>query len=166
MVSIYLALPVLALLAVLQTSVVPRLTLWGVFPDLPLLAVVSWSLLGGARAGAGWGLAAGLALDILSGAPLGAATLGLGAAGFLAGLGEAGLSRAGALPLGAAFLATLIYDLTFLAFRQVVGHHVAWLEALWRIILPSAVLNSALILPVLWLSRQILWATRRGEIDL
>jgi rod shape-determining protein MreD len=144
-VTIYLVIPLLLIVAVLQTSLVPYFTLWGVFADLPILFVVSWGLLAGSREGALWGFIAGVAVDALSGAPFGAAAFSLIVVGFLAGMGGASVSRAQlALPLVTIFLATILYDLTFLLIVRLSGQPVVWLESLLRIVLPSAALNTVL----------------------
>lgn len=148
--TIYLVVPLLVVVAILQTTVISHLTLWGVFADLPLLVVVGWSLLRGAREGVVWGFVGGLVVDLLSGAPFGAATLALMAVGFLSGLGEATVFRTHvALPLVTVFLATILYDMIFLLVVQVSGQTVAWWSSLFRIILPSAALN-ALLTPVVF----------------
>jgi rod shape-determining protein MreD len=149
-VTIYLVVPLLVVVAILQTTVVSHLTLWGVFADLPLLVVVGWSLLRGAREGVVWGFVGGLAVDLLSGAPFGAATLALTVVGFLSGLGEATVFRTHvALPLLTVFLATILYDLLFLLVVQISGQTVIWWSSLFRIILPSAMLN-ALLTPIVF----------------
>lgn len=149
--SIYLVIPLLLIIGVLQAAVVPHLALWGVFPDLPVLVVVSWSLLEGRRQGIVWGFIAGLIVDLFSGAPFGAATLSLIAVGALSGLGQATVFRTHiALPLITMFLATIVYDLLFLLVVQISGTPVAWLGSVVRIILPSAVLNTVLM-PVVYL---------------
>ena len=155
--TIYLVVPLLVVVAILQTTLVPHLAIGGVFADLPLLVVVSWSLLRGPREGILWGFVAGLAVDLFSGAPFGASTLALIAVGLLAGLGAATVFRAHvALPLLAMFLATIVYDLLFLLVVRISGYPVAWLESFYRIILPSAVLNAVLtpviFVPMRWLN--------------
>jgi rod shape-determining protein MreD len=151
-VSIYLVAPLLIVIAILQSTVVPHLTIWDVFPDLPVLVVVSWSLLRGAGEGVVWGFISGLAVDLLSGAPFGAATLSFIAIGFLSGLGEATVFGAHvALPLITTFLATILYDLLFLLIVQISGNSVDWMGSLFRIILPSAVFNAALM-PIVFLA--------------
>ncbi len=161
--TIYLAIPLLVLIAVLQATLVSRLALWGVFVDLPVLVVVSWSLLRGPREGMLWGFIAGVAVDLLSGAPFGAATLSLIAVGFLSGLGKTSVfaavdSEVGIVfPVVMAFLATVLYDLFFLFIVWISGHTVAWLDSLLRIILPSAVLN-AVLMPVVFPAMRMLHA--------
>jgi rod shape-determining protein MreD len=147
-VTLYLVIPFLVVVALVQATIVPHLTIWGVYPDLPLLVVVSWSLLRGAKEGMVWGFIAGVAVDLFSGAPFGAATLGMLAASILSGLGQAAVFRAHvALPLLVMFLATIVYDLVFLLVVRITGETVDWLPSLLRVILPSAVLN-ALLTPV------------------
>jgi len=143
--TLYLAVPILMVVGILQATIVPQLKLWGIFADLPVLVVTSWSLLQGAREGMVWGFVAGLVVDLLSGAPFGAATFALIAAGFVSGMGQATVFRTHiALPLIVTFLATIIYNLIFMLVLQIMGQPVAWLESLWRIVLPAAVLNTFL----------------------
>ena len=163
--TIYLLVPLLAVVALLQTTIVPGLAVWGVFANLPLLVVVCWSLLRGPREGATWGFIAGLMVDLLSGAPFGAATLSLVVVGFLAGLGETTVFRARiALPMVAMFLAAILYDLLFLLVVQISGQPVPWPDSIFRIVLPSAVLNAALT-PVLFLTMRWLY-TRFGREEM
>jgi rod shape-determining protein MreD len=145
-----LVVPLLLFIAILQTTIVPHLAIWGVFPNLPLLIVVSWSLLQGARKGIIWGFVAGLAVDLLSGAPVGTATLSLMAASLMAGLGRATIFQTFfAMSLVAMFLATAVYGLCFMLILQISGQHVDWLNSLLRIVLPSALLN-ALLTPIVF----------------
>lgn len=156
--------PLLAVVAILQTTLVPHLAIWGVFADLPLLFVVSWGLLRGAREGILWGFVAGLAVDFFSGAPFGASTLAMIAVGLLAGLGAVTVFRAHiVLPFVAMFLATVIYDLLFLLVVRISGYPVAWLESLYRLIVPSAALN-AVLTPVVFVTMRWLH-TRLGRED-
>jgi rod shape-determining protein MreD len=162
-VTIYLVIPLLLAAAILQTSVMPHLAIWGVFPDLPLLIVVNWSLVRGAREGIVWGFVAGIALDLLSGAPFGAATLSLMVVGLLSGLAPTSVAHAQlVLPPVTVFLATLAYDLIFLSVVQVAGHSVDWGGTLLRIALPSALLNAVLTPPFFWIARTLdRWIARR-----
>jgi rod shape-determining protein MreD len=161
-VTLYLVAPALFLIVTLQASAVPHLRIWGVFPDLPLLFVVCWSLLRGSRGGLVWGLIAGLFLDLLSGTPAGAATVALGAVGFLAGLAQRSAFRAQLLlPVLVMAVSTVVYDLILLLAMLLSGRTVLWLETLGRIVLPSAVLN-LLLLPVVYFSLRGLYRRFSG----
>jgi rod shape-determining protein MreD len=157
-VSIYLVLPLLAIVAILQTTLLPSLTIWNVFANLPLLVVVSWGLLRGPREGATWGFIAGSMVDLLSGAPFGAATVSLIVVGSLAGLGETIVFRARiALPMLFTFLATIVYELLFLLIVRISGQSMAWLDSIFRLVIPSAILN-ALLTPIVFLATSWLYA--------
>jgi rod shape-determining protein MreD len=149
-VTLYVVIPLLLLVSILQTALIPYLSIWGIFADLPLLFVISWGLLEGKRQGLLWGIIAGMSIDILSGAPFGAATLSLGLVGFLVGLGQATVFRYHvALSLVAIFLATILYSIVFLSIVSILGQSVDWLDSMLRIVQPSAVLN-ALLLPLVF----------------
>jgi rod shape-determining protein MreD len=164
-VTLYLAVPLLVLVAIVQASAVPRLAVWGVYPDLPLVFVACWGYLRGWREGLIWGLIAGLAVDLLSGAPLGAATVAMAAAGLLAGRARSAAPRSSLLvPLVGVFLLTVLYDLIFMLALAVSGQTVLWLETLARIVLPSAVLNGVLAVGVYWLMRVLY--TRFGSEEM
>jgi rod shape-determining protein MreD len=155
-VTLYLVLPLVVVVAVLQTTVLSHLTVWGVFVDLPLLIVVSWSLAQGPREGMVWGFVVGIAVDLFSGAPFGAATLSLMAASGLAALGRRSVFAARVVfPVVIAFLATILYDLSFLSIVWVSGRPVSWLDSLFRIILPSAALN-AVLMPAVFAAMRVL----------
>jgi rod shape-determining protein MreD len=153
-VTIYLVIPLMIAAALLQVALIPHLSVWGVFADLPLLLVLSWGLLRGSREGVVWGFVAGLFTDLFSGGPFGAATLSLMAAGALSGQGQNIVFRHYLLlPSLMALLGTVVYDLLFLLVLQITGHAVVWLETVARIVVPSAALNACLIPIVLGLMR-------------
>jgi rod shape-determining protein MreD len=165
-VSIYLVIPLLVAVAVVQATFMPHLRIWGVFPDLPLLIVVSWSLLRGGGKGVVWGFIAGIAVDLFSGAPFGAAALALIAVALLSGLGAITVYRTHiALPLLTVFLVTIVYDLIFLLVVRVSGQTVAWLDGLFRVILPSAVLNTVLMPLVFGVMRWLHTRLSSGEME-
>ncbi len=164
--TLYLVVPFLVVVAVLQTTFIVHLTIWGVHPDLPLLVVAGWSLLRGPREGAVWGFIAGVVVDLLSGAPFGAATLSLTIVGLLAGLGRATVFRSRlVLLLATAFLGTIVYDLIFMVVLAISGRTVVWLDGLLRIIIPSALINAVLMPLVYWLMRSMQKRVGRADME-
>jgi rod shape-determining protein MreD len=158
-VTIYLVVPVLVVVALLQATIMPHLAVWGVFPDLVVLVVASWGLLRGPAEGSLWGFISGVAVDLFSGAPFGAATLSLIMVGLVSGLGKTSVLRAHVtLPLLTVFLATIIYNLVFLLVLVVSGQNVVWLDSALRVILPSALLNAVLTPPIFGTMR---WSQNR-----
>ena len=150
----YLLVPLVLAVAVFQSSAASHLAVWGVFPNFPLLLVLSWCLLGGARSGIVWGFVAGVMLDLCSGGPFGAATFSLMAVSLLSALGQAAMNRGHVfLLLFAAVAATLISGLVFLRIVRLSGYAVAWLDSLVRILLSTAAVNAVLLPAVYWLMR-------------
>ena len=155
----YVTILLLSTVVILQTTAMPYLSILGVKPDLVLLMVVSWSLLRGAKEGMIWALVGGIGLDLVSGAPFGISTVALVGLSLLAGLGQFSVFRTHiALPLIAALIATLAYDLFFLLLLLMRGASIAWVDSLIKVMLPSILVN-VLLAPLVykalyWLHRQ------------
>ncbi len=151
-----LGLPLLAVAAVLQASVLSRLHLVGGTADLVLLLALSWTLIGEWQGGPVWGFIGGLCLDVLSGGPLGANALSLVVVAYLAGLTEGRFYRSHfLLPLATVLLGTLLYHLLYLSLLAATGHTVAWLASLSQVTLPAVLLNTVLMLPLYHLLRWV-----------
>lgn len=73
--SIYIAIPVMIVLAVLQTAVWPYFPILGVIPQIPLLVALCWGLIRGINEGVVWGFIAGIILDAFSISPVGITAL-------------------------------------------------------------------------------------------
>lgn len=143
--KVYLSAPLLFLLALLQVTLVSRLTVAGVQPNLVFAAVVSWALLEGPTEGATWGLLSGLALDLLSGAPFGIHSFVLATVGTLAGFGAALIPSEHALLVpGVSLLCTIVEQgASYWLLRQA-GWPLEWGAVLAAVVVPMAVLNLVL----------------------
>lgn len=143
-------LPLLIVSTMLQSTLLAHLRLLGGQPDLVLLIVVSWSLLGRNPEGMAWAFVGGLLLDLFSGAPLGVSSVGLVLAAFVAGLGPGQVSRNNVvLPPVMILVGTAIYHGVTLALLVALDlQPPAWLDSLSYVTLPSGLLNLALVLPV------------------
>lgn len=140
--NLYLGLLILGGAALLQSTVLSSLDIWGVRPSPVLLLVVSWSIVRGGVEGIWWGFIGGLALDLLSGGPWGVSTLALMLVGLLAGLAEVNLSRSNVLfPTAMILGASLLYDLLCLILLSLAGWRMALLDTFLVVILPTAILN-------------------------
>lgn len=147
----YLAVVLLAGIALLQTTLAPHVSFTGAKPQLMLLAVVSWSLLRGGRAGVVWGFIGGLMLDFLSGGPFGIFTLSLILVGYVSGVGEINVFRVHFLWLGMiVVMATWFYNVITLGLLQLLRQPVAWEAGLLHVVLPVVLLN-ILALPLIYL---------------
>ncbi|MFN2130826.1 MAG: rod shape-determining protein MreD [Anaerolineae bacterium] len=152
----YLYFAILFGIALLQSTVMPRITLLGVHPDLVLMAVTSWSLLRGAEEGMLWALVSGVILDLLSGAPFGVYSLTLLIVGFATGLGQRNMLRIDILaPIIVIPVATLVYMLVIATLLKVLGWNMAWGARLKAVLLPSILVNS-LAMPFVYLPARLL----------
>jgi rod shape-determining protein MreD len=75
--ALYLAIPLMVVLVILQSAVLPNFTIFGVVPQLMFVATISWSLLRGLREGLAWAFVAGLLTDLFSAGPIGVTSLAM-----------------------------------------------------------------------------------------
>ena len=142
----------LVLLALLQATVVPAIPGLGLRPDLVLLVVLAWTMVRGTREGAVGAFVGGLALDIFSTLPLGSHSALLLLIIVPVGWLGAPFYRGNPIyPIGGAFLATLLYNVLLLALGSFLGQPVPWASMLWRLVLPMALGEAALISLVYWI---------------
>ncbi len=157
--NLYLTLPLLTGVALIQTTLLARVSVLGAQPDLMLLVVLAWTVMRGADEGLGWAFIGGIMLDVLSGGPLASTALALIAVAAMAGqsLGQGIGSEVVRLIL-LALLGALIYHLVLLILLSWTGHTIDWQFALAEVALPSAVLNAALMpfvqQPLSWVEHQ------------
>jgi rod shape-determining protein MreD len=156
--AVYTMLPLLGFMAIIQTTVGPRLAIANVQPDLVLLVVLISTLLFGNREGILWAFAGGLWLDLLSGGPMGASSLALMVAALLAGVGHNRLFRSNlVVPSLATLLGTMGYSLTYLGILTGIRVFIQndslaltldrlLLPSLERLVLPAMFYNTALML--------------------
>jgi rod shape-determining protein MreD len=153
----YAVISLLGLIAVTQTSILARISSHGWYPNLMLLSVIAWSLQRGPREGMLWGFAGGIALDLLSGAPLGLNVILLTLCGYLAGLGESRIFRTNfILPIVFVIVMTIGYYAMQVMILQFMGTPLPWLDTVIWVLLPSLALNlvfsPVVFRPLRWLS--------------
>ncbi len=146
--GIAIGIPLLAILAILQSSIVNNLTLLDGRPDLILLAIVAWGLTGRSRDSMVWGLIGGLLLDVLSGFPFGMSSIILISLAFLVSLLEQRFWEAHFLmPLGVTLIVSILYHAMQGFTLWFIGQPMDLMTALYRVLLPSTFLNILLALP-------------------
>ena len=106
-VALAIVLPLAA--ALLQSAVVPFISVGGARPNLPFLVAGSWSIAAGAGEGVWWAFVGGLAADLLSGGPLGAFAVASLPPVALIGLGERPALRPTPVLIGASYLAAAAF---------------------------------------------------------
>ena len=144
-----IGIPLLIILAILQTTVFADIHFFDGRPDIVLVAIIGWGLAGGDRQAMLWGLIGGLLLDSFSGLPLGSSAISLILIAFFVSLYAGRVWEANLLmPLGIALAASLVYHFLALAWLWILGRELDLPFSLTRVILPSTILNMILMHPV------------------
>ncbi len=163
--SVYLAVPVMLVLAVVQTAVLPHFPILGLIPQPVFLVALSWGLLRGINEGIVWAFIGGICLDLFSVGPLGATALAF----MLAILAVTWVENAMPtsrffLPMIMAALATLIYLFVYFFLLRLLGQQFNMQTAV--ALSPLAILHGALVLPIYWLMYYLDRGFRPRRIEL
>lgn len=147
-----LALLGLVLVVIIQATLMARLRVLGACPNLLLVSTITWGLLRTVGEGVVWGFAGGLALDLITGMPLGTSSLAAMTACLLTGLGRNRVFGNNLWwPILIVALATPVYGWIVLLTQQFRGLPVDWGASTARVIAPELALNVAsmvLVYPV------------------
>lgn len=148
--------------ALLQTTVVPFISVGGARPNLPLLVAGSWSIAAGAAEGVWWAFIGGLAADLLSGGPLGAFAVASLPPVALIGLGERPAPRPVPVLIGASFLtaAAFVAGILYVGALALAGTPVPDVGGLAIHIGGGAIFTGGLAIATYPIAR---WVARRGE---
>lgn len=133
--------------AVVQVSVMSRVSLAGATPQLVLLSVVAWSLVRGPVEGIFWGFAGGLLYDLTSGGPVGVSALAMiGVAALAGALGGQLFGSNPLLPMLAVFLASITFFVLNAFLLATLHYPTDWRSILADVAFPTAVANAILSL--------------------
>jgi len=160
----YRFVPLLLLMAILQTTLMSRMTIAGVKPDLMLMLVVAQTVFAGTLPGMLWGLVGGLFLDLLSGGSFNVLVLVLPMVAFVSGLmtGES-LRHRFVLPLILVFVGSLLQGGLVVLALQLADLPVFWSLGLASIVMQSATINTALM-PLVYLAFNR-WGPRKRGLE-
>lgn len=148
----YVGVPLVVFLALLQTASVPLFSLFGAHPNLVLILLVSWAAVRGETEVMVLIPVAGLALGLLGSEPVGLYLLALAPLAVLRLARPSGFVQADLLmALGLALAATLAYEGIFLVTLRLTGESLSWWGNLGQVVVPAAIANTLLTLPVYWL---------------
>jgi len=147
---------------VLQVSLVADLRVAGALGDLMLVLVVAAAISGGPERGAVWGLAAGIAYDLMLDSPFGLSALTYALIGYAVGLAAVTIGRtSGWWPVLLAALAGLVQAVLYTIIGNLVG--VAYnFGDVPAIALVQAAWCALLVLPAL---RVLWWVHGQPEPD-
>lgn len=162
--SVYLAIPLMLLLAVIQTAVLPRFPVFGLTPNLLFLVALAWGVVRGWQEGVVWAFVAGIMADLFSLTPLGLSSLT-----FMIAIGAALLlirpfpSYPLLAPMAAAAAGTLIYLLLQFLLLRVFGFSMSPSAALS--LAPTILFHALLILPIYGIMQLVLRAHRPRPVE-
>ncbi|MEX2030142.1 MAG: rod shape-determining protein MreD [Anaerolineales bacterium] len=146
--SLGVGIPILAALAVLQSTVLAQFTLLDGRADVILVAVLCWAMAGRGEDAMVWGLVGGLLLDLFSAVPFGSTAMILILLAYLVSLLRAGFWEANLLlPLGVVLAASIIFHGWGIGTMLVLGRAIDLPQAVARVVIPSTLLNLALAIP-------------------
>jgi rod shape-determining protein MreD len=151
-----LGIPLMVLLAILQSAVSSQVRLIAGQVDLVLLAVVAWGLTGRWREAMILGLVGGIGLDLLSALPIGISSLALVLIAYAVSITEGRLWGAHLLtPLGVVLAASVAFSGFTLVGSLIAGAAVDLAAVTSRIILPGLFLNLLLAIPAAQLASAV-----------
>ncbi|MEE9216152.1 MAG: rod shape-determining protein MreD [Anaerolineales bacterium] len=151
-----IGIPFIALLAVLQTSLVSHLRLLEGRPDLVLLAIVAWALTGKGHEAMILGFAGGLFLDAFSTVPLGVSSAALVMVAAIVSYSEGqfwGINPI--MQLAAVLVSSVVFYAVIIFALVTIGQPVDLQQALSRIVLPSLFVNLILALPTVQIGESL-----------
>ena len=140
--------------ALAQAAILPSFSIFGVQPSLVIVLLVAWMSVRGQREALFLIPAAGFVLGLLESEPLGLAMLALAPLILMTQVKEWRLVESDLVPaLLLTVAGTLVYETTVLLSLAVRGEQVSWLASIVDVLVPAAIANVLLLLPVYGLVR-------------
>lgn len=147
--SVYIAIPLMFVLAILQTAVFPHFPVLGVIPLLPLLFSIAWAIIHQPEDGIMWGFIAGLFLDLFSISYIGISSLTLVICVTAVVLVADTISESGYVTmLALTLVGTILYILVYTILLRIWGLSNSF--NLILTLLPLLLLHVILGLPIYW----------------
>jgi rod shape-determining protein MreD len=162
-----IGIPLLALLAVLQSTILSHIRLLDGRPDAILIVVVAWSIAGRTNEAMVWGFVGGLFLDLYSGVPFGSTSIALIIVAYLVSFPEGRFWESHVvMPLGVMLVASTVFHVLGIGTLLLVGQPMDLDSALTRVLLPSTFMNLVLILPVLQIAGEFVQRLYPPEVKI
>jgi len=155
-----IAIPVILLSVILQSSVISRLTLLSGFGDLPLVMLAAWALQDEVDSAWHWSVATGVLVGFVSGVNWLVFVVGYVAVVALAKVFRMRVWQAPLLAMfSVTFLGTILINILSLAVLRLSGVAIPIQDAFGLLTLPGVLLNLLLALPVYAVMRDLAhWA--------
>lgn len=157
---------VLMLLAVvLQTTIAPYVTVLGARPDAALIVIITLAMMRGPVWGAVSGFAMGFLLDVALVQTMGISSFLYTLAGYFSGIYSEGVDPDSWLPpMVTVFLATFVVQLLNAMIMFLLGVEASVNFVMLRVVLPSAVINALLAMPIFVVCRWWLGGETRTSV--
>lgn len=150
------AIPLLALVVVLQSAVIPAFALLSGFPDVLLVLLAAWALQEGVTTSLQWALLGSLMISLVSHLPWYIYIAGYAGVVLLARTLQ---KRVWQVPLLAmftvTFLGTVIMQLMSYVYVRLYGNPIPISDAMGLITLPSVLLNLLIAIPLFGMMRDL-----------
>ena len=147
--SVAIGLLLIAFACLAQVSILPQFSIFGVQPNVVIVLLVSWVAVRGQREAFLLIPVAGFMLGLLDSEPLGLAMLAFAPLILLTEVRELRLVESQLLPaLGLVVVASLVYEGSILLTLAVTGERTGWPGSVLNVLVPVAIVNVLLLLPV------------------
>ncbi|MBZ0288999.1 MAG: rod shape-determining protein MreD [Anaerolineae bacterium] len=170
----FLSIPILALAAALQASVVLQFSIFGGRPDLIFLLTIAWALNSTLDEGVIWAFAGGILKDLLSASPTGTSVVGLVILVFGIYFVRRQIYRVSIISLvWITLLGGFFQQITVLIIMFLTGFQPAFLStqgmepismSFTYVIFPTMVYNLVLMFPIYWIVRRIQKRVQREKL--
>ena len=147
--SYYVGITLVIFTALLEVSVLPLFRVDGLQPNLTLVLLMAWLIIRGAEEAYVLIPIGGVFVGLVDGALMGTALLAMAPVAVLQEVRGAQLNEKGLL-MAVAFTAimSLVYNYTYLLVSTLQGEAGSWVAATTRVILPTTLINLAVLLPL------------------
>ena len=147
--AIFLALPILGMMVILQSAIFSQVHLLYGSVDLVLLVVVAWAVQDRVKTAWHWGIMAGLLVSIATSVPIWAIILAyVITTGIAIYMRRVFWQRPLLAMVTATFFATLITHVITVLALGITGISIPFIEAFYMITIPSVLLNLLLAVPL------------------
>jgi hypothetical protein len=162
-----IAFPLLALVVIVQSAVISRMTLLSGYADLMLVVVAAWALKADAISAWLWAVLGGLMVSFVSGLPLLVAMTGYLFVVLLAQLLRQRVWQAPLLAMfSVTFIGTLVMDILVLIVLNLLGTSLPIGDSLGLVILPGMLLNLLFAIPTYVMVRDLAqWVSPAQEVE-
>lgn len=142
--------------ALLQLAVMPAFAIFGVHPNLIIVLLIAWMATRGPREALVLIPVAGFTIGLLDSQPLGLAMLALSPLTLMTNVREFRLVESDLLPaVVLTIVATLVYETVILVSLAVRGEQPEVLASTLDVLVPAAIANALVLLPVYGLIRLV-----------